>query len=265
MTRTLASLSSLQARFREAQDVVSLAALRDDLCEDSRVGAVALAERCVRRMVKLEAEQVRLRGLFEMRAALVANGARYVAGVDEVGVGPLVGPVVAAAVILPEQVHLPGLNDSKKLSAGVREKLDRAIREQAVAFSVAEVDPPTIDRLNIYHAALEAMRRAVMGLGLAPDHLLVDARTIPGTKVPQTPVVGGDAKDASIAAASIVAKVHRDGLMRVLHARFPEYGFDRNMGYPTQEHREALARFGALSEHRKSFGPVAESPLRPVT
>ncbi len=259
------SLSSLQARFRSAQDVASLTALRDELREDARAGAVALAERCARRLAKLAAEEERMRGLFELRAALFARGAGLVAGVDEVGVGPLVGPVVAAAVILPEQVALPGLNDSKKLSAAVREKLDRAIREQAIAVCVAEVDPPTIDRLNIYHAALEAMRRAVTGLGHTPDHVMVDARTIPGIEAPQTAIVGGDSKDGSIAAASIVAKVHRDGIMRKLHEHFPEYGFDRNMGYPTQEHRDALARFGALVEHRKSFGPVAESPLRSIT
>jgi ribonuclease HII len=259
------SLSDLQKRFRAAQSQAALTELQSLLETDARAGAVALARRCAKGLEKLEAETQRMHKLFARRAHLVLQGAQWIAGVDEVGVGPLVGPVVAAAVILPDKPDLPGLNDSKKLTAATRERLDQAIREQAVSFCIAEVDPPTIDKLNIYHAALEAMRRAVVGLAKAPDHVFVDARTIPKIQVPQTPIVHGDAEEGSIAAASILAKVYRDQQMQELHTRFPEYGFDRNMGYPTQEHREALEKLGALPEHRRSFGPVAAARMRELS
>ncbi|MBW2712199.1 MAG: ribonuclease HII [Deltaproteobacteria bacterium] len=259
------SLGDLQKRFRSAQSQAALTELQELLASDTRTGAVALVGRCAKRLQKLEAETRRMHKIFSLRADLVLKGAQWVAGVDEVGVGPLVGSVVAAAVILPDKPDLPGLNDSKKLTAAVRERLDQSIREQAIAFCIAEVDPPTIDRLNIYHAALEAMRRAVVGLSQSPDHVLVDARTIPGIEIPQTPIVHGDAEDGSIAAASVLAKVYRDEQMQQLHARYPEYGFDHNMGYPTQEHRDALERLGALPEHRRSFGPVAVARPRELS
>jgi ribonuclease HII len=182
-----------------------------------------------------------------------------VAGVDEVGVGPLAGPVVAAAVVLPVHVDLPRLNDSKKLSPDARERLDAGIREQALAIGIGSVESGEIDRFNILRASLEAMRRAVNVVmeQLELDHLMVDARTIPGVRIPQTPLTHGDAIDGSIAAASIVAKVHRDGLMQKLHAQYPGYGFARHMGYGTAEHMEALRRMGACPEHRRSFAPVA--------
>jgi ribonuclease HII len=265
MVQRPTSLSDLQKRFSTAQSQAALHELLSVLASDARTGAVALAQRCTKRLQKLETETQRMHKLFERRAELVSQGAQWIAGVDEVGVGPLVGPVVAAAVILPDKPDLPGLNDSKKLTPAVRERLDKAIREQAIAFCIAEVDPLTIDELNIYHAALEAMRRAVVGLGQSPDHVFVDARTIPKISHPQTAIVGGDAEEGSIAAASVLAKVYRDGLMQKLHARYPEYGFDRNMGYPTQEHRDALERLGALPEHRQSFGPVAAVPMRELS
>jgi ribonuclease HII len=168
----------------------------------------------------------------------------------------LAGPVVAAAVVLPRKVDLPGLNDSKKLSADARERLSASIRQQAVAFSVAEVDPADIDRLNIYHAGLEAMYRAVVGLDPEPGHVLVDARTVPRISQDQTALVGGDAIDGSIAAASILAKVHRDQLMRAFDLRYPGYGLGRHMGYPTPEHLRALQRLGPSPIHRRSFAPV---------
>src|SRR5690606_14347445 len=167
-----------------------------------------------------------------------------VAGVDEVGMGPLAGPVVAAAVVLPDRVELPGLDDSKRLLRGERERLAAAIRGQALAIAIGEVWPAELDRLNVYRAGLEAMRRAVAALAPAPEHLLVDARTVPGTAVPQTPIVQGDARDGSIAAASIVAKVHRDAIMRRLEDEHPGYGFARHMGYATREHLAALRRLG---------------------
>jgi ribonuclease HII len=172
-------------------------------------------------------------------------------------VGPLAGPVVAAAVILQDPVDLFGINDSKKLTRQAREKLDLAIREQAVAISIAEVSPEEIDRRNIFRASLEAMRRAVAGLTPAPDYCLVDARTIPETAIRQQALIHGDAIDGSIAAASIVAKVHRDRLMTELDTCHPGYGFARHMGYGTAVHLEALDRLGACPVHRRSFGPVA--------
>jgi ribonuclease HII len=184
-----------------------------------------------------------------------------VAGVDEVGVGPLAGPVVAAAVVLPLRVRLPGLDDSKQLPRAARERLDQAIREQALAVSLAEVSVEDVDRLNVLRASLEAMRLAVCGLGLRPDHVLVDARTIPDIEITQTALIDGDARDGSIAAASIVAKVHRDALMRRLDVAHPGYGFARHKGYGTREHLAALAAKGPSPVHRRSFAPVSQLRL----
>ncbi|SDM09646.1 RNase HII [Franzmannia pantelleriensis] len=178
------------------------------------------------------------------------------AGVDEVGRGPLVGSVVAAAVILDPARPVAGLNDSKTLSAKRREALDTEIREHALAFAVAEASAAEIDALNIYHATHLAMRRAIDGLAPAAEYLLVDGNRLPGHHVPGQAVVKGDARHPTIAAASILAKVARDAQMLALDARHPDYGFARHKGYPTREHLAALERLGALPEHRRSFGPV---------
>ena len=226
---------------------------------DSRTGARALGGRVERRIDAQRADRLRVARLLEIRAGLMSADCRWIAGVDEVGVGPLAGPVVAAAVVLPESVILPGLDDSKKLSKEARKRLDRAIREQAVGFAIGEVSAVEIDRINIYRAGLEAMRRAAAALleKTRIDHLLVDARTIPDLSLPQTPLVHGDSLDGSIAAASIVAKVYRDGLMEKLESKYPGYGLARNMGYGTAEHMGALRRLGASPAHRQSFAPVA--------
>jgi len=163
---------------------------------------------------------------------------------------------VAAAVILPAHPQLPGLDDSKRVPRLRREHLAAAIRRQAVAVGIGAASTREIDQLNIYHAALLAMRRAVEQLAERPDHLLVDARRIPGVSMPQTPLVGGDGRDASIAAASIVAKVTRDALMTDLDASYPGYGFARHKGYGTQAHLEALQTLGPTPHHRRSFAPV---------
>jgi ribonuclease HII len=254
-----ASIVALRARLETLPDDDSLRAACARLADDPRAGARALAERALRRLEREAVERARIARLFERRAELIRRGARYVAGVDEVGVGPLAGPVVAAAVVLPATVDLPGLNDSKKLSRVARERLAEAIHQQAVALSVAGVSAPEIDRTNILRASLEAMRRAVLKLSaqLEVDHLLVDARIVPGVRMPQTPLTHGDAIDASIAAASIVAKVHRDALMAELDHAHPGYGFARHMGYGTAEHLEALRQRGATPAHRRSFAPVA--------
>jgi len=182
-----------------------------------------------------------------------AEGRAVVAGVDEVGRGALCGPVVAAAVALGEGFDTEGLDDSKRLTRRQREALDGRIRENARGFAVGRAEPAEIDRVNILEATLLAMRRAVLALPEKPDLLLVDALTIPGLDVEQRPIVKGDALSVSIAAASIVAKVARDALMRDLDREHPGYDLARNMGYGSEGHRDALRRLGPTSIHRRSF------------
>jgi ribonuclease HII len=252
------SLAQLRAQLEAGAPAQLEERLLEALRADARRGARALAERFGRRAQARRAEAQRLAELFALRGRLLAAGARHVAGVDEVGVGPLAGPVVAAAVVLPPRVDLPGLDDSKRLSRSQRERLDAAIRGQALALAVEALSPLEVDRLNVLRASLEAMRRAVEALRVQPDHVLVDARTIPAIRAPQTSLVKGDTRDGSIAAASIVAKVYRDAVMRALDARHPGYGFARNKGYPTPEHLAALGRLGPTPVHRRSFAPVAQ-------
>ncbi len=192
--------------------------------------------------------------------ALRYRGFRLIAGVDEVGRGALFGPVVAAAVILPERMGAlarAGLKDSKQLTRLERERLDRRIRKSALCLHVAEVDAETIDRVNIYQATRKAMAMAVEGLSTTPDHLLIDAMRLDHACA-QTKLFYGDALSLSIAAASVVAKVHRDGLMRQLDVLHPVYGLASHKGYATPEHRRALRAHGPSPLHRKSFRPVAE-------
>ncbi len=179
-----------------------------------------------------------------------------VAGVDEAGRGPLAGPVVAAAVILDDLHPIKGLADSKVLSPGRREKLFDEIRAKALCVSIAEASVEEIDRLNILHATMLAMKRAVEGLRLVPQSVLVDGNRLPVLKVPAEAIVKGDAKVPAISAASIVAKVQRDRLCAELHAQWPDYGFDGHKGYPTPEHLAALRRLGACPAHRRSYAPV---------
>lgn len=258
MSRGQRSLAFLRKRVRSTTDESGLQRLATELENDGRVGARALAESCRRRAERLGREVRRMQGLFRLREELRAGGARWIAGVDEVGVGPLAGPVVAAAVVLDDVVELPGLDDSKKLTPEKRESLDAAIRSQAKGIGVCAVWTKEIDEINIYRASLLAMRGAVVELPVAPNHVLVDARTIPGIDMPQTAILGGDGKDASIAAASIVAKVYRDALMRRFDAVYPGYGFARHKGYGTEEHLAALRRQGPCPIHRRSFAPVRQ-------
>jgi ribonuclease HII len=261
VSEQLPPLGLLEARARSAEHPRELARLLRALRADPRAGAASLAERLERRRAALRAERARVARLFLLRRRLRREGAAHVAGVDEVGMGPLAGPVVAAAVVLPDRVELPGLADSKQLARPARERLAVAIRCQALALAVGEVWPAELDRLNVYRAGLEAMRRAVAALSPAPDHLLVDARTVPGTDCAQTALVQGDARDGSIAAASIVAKVHRDAIMRRLEDEHPGYGFGRHMGYATREHLAALRRLGPSPVHRRSFQPCVQLVL----
>ena len=212
-------------------------------------------------MTRTHRQAARRRVLLRYERALWADGVEYVAGVDEVGVGPLAGPLVAVAVILPRECPVRGIDDSKKLTREVRAALDSAIRAVAVGIGVGIVDVADVDRLNTYWAALEAMRRAVCALPIPAERLLVDARTIPDVPTPQTALVRGDGRSYSIAAASIVAKVARDAIMADLDQRYPDYGFARHMGYGTREHLDALARHGPCPAHRRSFLPVVQARL----
>jgi len=207
-------------------------------------------------LAALFAELGRLRQLARLESELSARGFTHIAGVDEVGRGCLAGPVVAGAVILPAGCVLPGLDDSKRLDPGSRGRLDREIRLRAVAIGLGVVEARQIDSENILRASLEAMRRAVCALDPAPDVLLVDAVRVPEVRVPQLPVIHGDTLSLSIAAASIVAKVHRDGLLEALGRRHPVYGFESHKGYGTPEHWEALRLYGPCPEHRMSFRGV---------
>ncbi len=179
-----------------------------------------------------------------------------IAGVDEVGRGPLVGPVVAAAVILNPDKPIEGLADSKKLSEKRRLYLNELIRERALSFALASASVEEIDSLNILHASMLAMSRAVEALPIQPHHVLVDGNRCPKLAVSCEAVVGGDAIHANISAASIIAKVARDQMMKALHDIYPDYGFDRHKGYPTKDHLAAIQQLGVLPDHRRSFKPV---------
>jgi ribonuclease HII len=184
--------------------------------------------------------------------------AEGLAGVDEVGRGPLAGDVVAAAVILNPDSPIPGLDDSKKLTAHRREALAAKIRDTALAWSLGRASVAEIDRLNILQASLLAMHRAVQGLGIEPAYVLVDGNRLPHWPYASEPVVGGDARVPAIAAASILAKVQRDAEMAELESVYPGYGLARHKGYPTRQHLEALRQLGVTPVHRRSFGPVRE-------
>jgi len=177
----------------------------------------------------------------------------YICGIDEAGRGPLAGPVAAGAVVLPKDIKLLYINDSKKLSPSRREELYTAITEQAISFSIGIVNAERIDEINILQATYEAMRMAVAGLNIVPDILLNDAVTIPGMTMPQENIIKGDTKSVSIAAASILAKVTRDHMMEAFGELYPEYGFGKHKGYGTKEHIEALCRFGPSPIHRRTF------------
>lgn len=188
--------------------------------------------------------------------------AATIAGIDEAGRGPLAGPLLVAAVVLDPHCYPDGLNDSKKLSARQRERLYHEIRAQALQISVVEISSADIDRLNIFQATLEGMRRAVMQLQPPPACALIDGNRIPpGLGCPAEALVGGDALEPAISAASIIAKVTRDRFMQSLHVQYPGYGFDRHMGYPTPLHLQQLRQLGPCPQHRRSYAPVRQAML----
>ncbi len=218
---------------------------------DERAGVRALVERARKKMDAYEEE---LKRLEEMRLyEKQYQHCTYICGIDEAGRGPLAGPVVAGAVVLPENCQILYLNDSKQLSAKKREELYDIIREKAVCTGTGVVGPERIDEINILQATYEAMRQALRGLSVSPDVLLNDAVTIPGVNICQVPIIKGDAKSVSIAAASIVAKVTRDRMMVEYDRLYPGYGFAANKGYGSGMHLEALKRLGPSPIHRRSF------------
>ncbi len=246
----VASLSLEQIRDRVARRPPTRRLIRL-LEEDPRSGVRALAGQVEKHYRKVLAERRRMRRILALERRLWAEGVSRVAGVDEVGVGPLAGPVVAAAVVFEPGVFIAEVDDSKRVDPERREALAEEIRARArgVGIGVAEVEE--IDELNVYHAALMAMRRAVLDLDEAPQRVLVDARRIPDLEMPQQAVNSGDRRHFSIAAASIVAKTHRDRLMCRLDRRFPEYGFASHKGYSTPQHQQAIRRLGPSPIHRR--------------
>ncbi len=201
----------------------------------------------------MKAAARRLAVLLTRERELWAAGLMRIAGVDEAGVGPLAGPLVAAAVVFPPGTGIEGVDDSKKLKPEKREALAVEIRAAALSWATAVIDTDELDRLNVYRATLAAMGRALDALSLTPDHVLVDARRIPGCDLPQEPIVKGDARCHAIAAASILAKTTRDALMRGYEDQYPGYGFADHKGYGTISHREAIRRLGPCAIHRRSF------------
>lgn len=218
---------------------------------DERGGVVKLVEQAGKRLEKLEAERARIENLKKYEKEYAEYG--YICGIDEVGRGPLAGPVVAGAVILPKDCDILYINDSKKLTAAKRDELYDIIMEKAVAVGIGMASPARIDEINILQATYEAMREAISKLSVKPDLLLNDAVTIPGVDIRQVPIIKGDAKSISIGAASIVAKVTRDRMMVKYDKIMPEYGFASNKGYGSAEHIAALKKVGPSPIHRASF------------
>ncbi|MSD83171.1 ribonuclease HII [Lactobacillus curvatus] len=247
------SIASIKARLRAPMAEEALALLRSD----SRVGVQKLLMQYDKRMAKLAAQKAAFIKRRQMEESLWPEYP-LIAGVDEVGRGPLAGPVVTAAVILPHDFDLWQVNDSKQLSFKVKQELYRGIMAQAVSVSIGIADAPRIDQENIYHATELAMGEAVAGLAIQPNYLLVDAMTVP-TDIPQSKLIKGDARSISIASASIVAKVIRDQLMINYDQQYPGYDFANNMGYGTAKHLAGLAEFGVTPIHRRSFSPVKDA------
>lgn len=244
------SIQGIKEKFKNTP-VQELPALCEIYGADERKGVQKLVEQGQKRVLALEKEKERLKQMWEFERKYEHLG--YICGIDEVGRGPFAGPVVAGAVILPPDCEILYVNDSKQLSEKMREQLYEEIMEKAVSVAVGYASPVRIDEINILQATYEAMREAVSKLSVTPQILLNDAVTIPQITIPQVPIVKGDAKSMSIAAASIVAKVTRDRLMREYDKIMPEYGFASNKGYGSKEHIEAIKKYGPTPIHRRSF------------
>ena len=251
------SIEEIRQRYLENGAPVSARVLTR-LQRDPRLGAQRLYAALKKRFERERTERLRMEAMRYFEQLLWKSGVRDIAGVDEAGVGPLAGPVVAAAVMFPPETDIAGIDDSKRLDAETRAALAREIRARASGVGVGIASVEEIDRLNIYHAALVAMQRAVEALPRRPQHVLVDARTVPGVEMPQNTFNKGDGINFTIAAASIIAKTERDRMMEALDREHPGYGFAAHKGYGTLEHREALLRLGPSAVHRMSFPVMHE-------
>ena len=244
------SMNEIKAIY-QAADESMLPDFIEQFIADERKGVQNLIEKADRRMLAYEKEKERMHQMMSYEREY--GDCEYICGIDEAGRGPLAGPVVAAAVILPKDCDILYLNDSKQLSAKKRDELFDIVKEKAVAYGIGFATPERIDEINILQATYEAMREAVNKLSVKPDILLNDAVTIPGIDIRQVPIIKGDAKSASIAAASILAKVTRDRLMQDYDIVMPQYGFASNKGYGSAMHIKALEQHGASPIHRKTF------------
>jgi len=247
------------------KDIESLF-LQDDITAQTvdsfRSDTRSAVARLIRRWEKEQAEKERVQNLYRYEREFSAAGCQYIAGIDEAGRGPLAGPVVVAAVILPLGLFLPKLNDSKKLSAKSRDTLYDLIVEKAIAVERAVIDAAVIDRINIYQATINGMYDSIFALKPQPQQVLIDAVPLKQLPMPSLPIIKGDSKSASIAAASIIAKVERDRMMDEYDKIYPEYGFAQHKGYGTAQHVAALEKYGACPIHRCSFEPVKSLPQR---
>jgi len=251
------TLSEIQEKYASPEAFVSPQILRQ-LQRDSRTGARKLYQALLRRWEEQTRESKRIEAMLHFERVLWKAGIARIAGVDEVGIGPLAGPVVAAAVVFPAHTMIPGIHDSKMLDAPTRERLNMEIRGKANGVGIGIVEIDEIDRINVYHAGIRAMQLAIAALPEPPQHILVDSRTIPDIVHPQNSFDKGDGINFSIAAASIVAKVYRDRLMTELDSIYPGYGFAEHKGYATPLHQRAIKALGPCPIHRKSFDYIRE-------
>ena len=237
----------------KATKIEELLSFVEKYSADERSGVTKLVETANKKHVKYLMEKERMNRISSYERKYISMGYKNIGGIDEVGRGPLAGPVMAAAVILPKDLRIPYINDSKKLTAAKRDELYNIISEKAVAIGLGMVGQERIDEINILQATYEAMRDAIHHLKVPADYLLVDAVHIPKVDIPQAGIIKGDAKSISIAAASIIAKVTRDRIMTDYDKVYPEYGFAGNKGYGSAEHIEALKKYGPCPLHRRSF------------
>lgn len=247
--KTLSQIKDELATF----EITKVSTVLDLYRFDKRIGVQKLVQWYEKKLENYQTELQRINNLSLYEQQQYKKGNIYIAGIDEVGRGPLAGPVLTSAVILPKDCIILGINDSKKLSSAKREELYIKIKEKALALTISMIDVETIDNINILQATIRAMQQSIEKLNIKPDTILVDALKIPNIKINQISIIRGDTKSITIGAASIVAKVTRDSMMKEFHKLYPEYGFDRNKGYGTQEHIEAIKKYGLCPIHRKTF------------
>ncbi|MGM9986538.1 MAG: ribonuclease HII [Bacillaceae bacterium] len=252
MARTIKEIQQL------IQDNCLSEQVLEELRGDSRKGVQTLLKKWEKKQEDERKTKAKFMEMSKYETQLWNKGIQFIAGVDEVGRGPLAGPVVAGAVILPTDFYLPGINDSKKLSERKRDAFYDYIIEHCISYGIGIVEAKEIDQINIYEATKVAMQKAISQLNVKAEYLLIDAMTLP-IEIGQQSIIKGDANSISIAAASIVAKVTRDRMMKELGKKHPNYGFEKHMGYGTKEHLEAIYEFGILDEHRKSFAPIKDT------